>query len=221
MARSRSYPAHPVGQVDRVGPCERISRPMGHLEPAAHLTTMEAMTRAADRDFTRTVASAAAGDEIAFARIVAAYNGEMYRVCVVVARDRTIAEEAVQAAWLIAWHKLGEVREPERVRPWLVSVAVNEVKQLLRKQRRRSQVETDANVGVESGGLDPAATIGSLDLRNALQGLDPDDRALLAMRYVAGFNATELSTAIVLTPSGTRNRLERLLARLRQELSDG
>ncbi len=59
------------------------------------------------------------------------------------------------------------------------------------------------------------------DLRNALEGLDPDERALLAMRYVAGFNATELSTVIGLTPSGTRNRLERLLSRLRQELSDG
>ena len=32
------------------------------------------------------------------------------------------------------------------------------------------------------------------------------------MRYVAGFNATELSRAVGLTPSGTRNRMERLLA---------
>ncbi len=71
------------------------------------------------------------------------------------------------------------------------------------------------------GGYDPGSASGSLDLRRALQGLDPDDRALLAMRYVAGFNSTELSAAIGLTPSGTRNRLERLLTRLRQELTDG
>ena len=178
------------------------------------------MTRAADRDFPQVVASAASGDEVAFARLVAAFNGEMHRVCVVVARDRVIAEEAVQAAWLIAWRKLGKVRDPERVRPWLVSVAVNEVKQLLRKQHRRSQVETVADATAVSGGFDPGAHVADLDLRKALEGLDPDDRALLAMRYVAGFNATELSTAIGLTPSGTRNRLERLLARLREDLSD-
>jgi len=178
------------------------------------------MTRAVDGEIAGVVDSAVRGDEVAFARIVAAYNGEMHRVCVVVARDRSIAEEAVQAAWLIAWRKLGKVRDPERVRPWLVSIAVNEVKQLLRKQRRRSQVEIGADARVAAGGLDPGAGIGSLDLRRALEGLDPDDRALLAMRYVAGFNATELSTAIGLTPSGTRNRLERLLSRLRQELSD-
>ena len=51
--------------------------------------------------------------------------------------------------------------------------------------------------------------------------LDPEDRELLAMRYVAGFDATELSSVIGLSPPGTRARLSRLLARLRQDLSDG
>jgi RNA polymerase sigma factor (sigma-70 family) len=55
----------------------------------------------------------------------------------------------------------------------------------------------------------------------ALKRLNPDDRALLAMRYVAGFNATELAAVVGITPSGIRNRLERLNDRLRQELSDG
>jgi DNA-directed RNA polymerase specialized sigma24 family protein len=39
------------------------------------------------------------------------------------------------------------------------------------------------------------------------------------MRYLAGFTASELSVAVGLSPSGTRTRLERLLARLRQELA--
>jgi len=70
----------------------------------------------------------------------------------------------------------------------------------------------------EAGGVNPATGIASLDLRAALERLDPDDRALLAMRYLAGFNASELSVAVGLSPSGTRTRLERLLDRLRQEL---
>jgi DNA-directed RNA polymerase specialized sigma24 family protein len=51
-----------------------------------------------------------------------------------------------------------------------------------------------------------------------MQRLDPDDRALLTMRYVFGFDATELSTALGISPAGTRTRLKRLLDRLRQEL---
>jgi RNA polymerase sigma factor (sigma-70 family) len=121
-------------------------------------------------------------------------------------------------AWPIAWRKLGSVREPERLRPWLVSVAVNEAKQLLRKRRRRSEVEVTAEAPRTQIGIDPAMGIDLIDLRAAMARLDPDDRALLAMRYVAGFNATELATAIGLSPPGTRARLARLLARLKQEL---
>ena len=60
-----------------------------------------------------------------------------------------------------------------------------------------------------------------MDLRAALARLAPDDAALLAMRYVVGFDSNELALAIGISPSGTRSRIERLLNRLREELSDG
>ncbi len=176
------------------------------------------MTKALDPDISAAIAPAAAGDDLAFGRIVAAYHNEMYGICVVICRDRSLAEEAVQAAWSIAWRKLGSVREPERLRPWLVSVAVNEAKQILRKRRRRSEVEVAGGAFEKPGGADPAASISRLDLRAAMQHLDPDDRALLTMRYVFGFDATELSTALGISPAGTRTRLKRLLDRLRKEL---
>jgi DNA-directed RNA polymerase specialized sigma24 family protein len=55
----------------------------------------------------------------------------------------------------------------------------------------------------------------------AMSRLDPDDRALLAMRYVAGFDSNELARATGISPSGTRSRIERLLKRLREDLRDG
>ena len=176
------------------------------------------MTRVAKPDARGLIELAASGDDIAFARIVAENHEDMRRVCAVVCGDDDLAEEAVQVAWPIAWRKLGSVREPERLRPWLVSVAVNEAKQLLRKRRRRSEVEVTAEAPRTQIGIDPAMGIDLIDLRAAMARLDPDDRALLAMRYVAGFNATELATAIGLSPPGTRARLARLLARLKQEL---
>jgi len=176
------------------------------------------MAGTADRELVGIVESAAEGDEIAFGRIVDAYQEQMYCICVVVCRDRTMAEEAVQSAWSRIWQRLGSIREPEKLRPWVVSVAVNEAKQLLRKRRRRSEHEVPVDASDKPGGIDPATRIDGVDLRDAMRRLDPDDRALLTMRYVFGFNATELSTAVGLSPSGTRTRLERLLARLRQEL---
>jgi RNA polymerase sigma-70 factor (ECF subfamily) len=179
---------------------------------------MGAMPQVVDTDQARVIESAATGDELAFARIVAEYHGQMHRVCVFVCGDEQIAADAVQAAWSVAWRKLGSLRDPARLGPWLVSVAVNQAKDLLRSRQRRSRVEASIDASLEPGGIDPATGIDALDLRAALARLDPDDRALLAMRYVAGFDSTELAHATGLTPSGTRNRLDRLTTRLRQEL---
>jgi RNA polymerase sigma-70 factor (ECF subfamily) len=182
---------------------------------------MEAVTRMTVRPETEVLSSAVAGDEVAFRRIVAAHHEDMRRVCRAISGDADIAEEAVQAAWLVAWRKLSRVHGPDQLRPWLVSVAVNEAKQLMRKRRRRAQLERPVDAASESGGRDPATGVAAVDLRTALSRLDPDDAALLAMRYVAGFDSNELSAATGISPSGTRSRIERLLKRLREDLSHG
>jgi RNA polymerase sigma-70 factor (ECF subfamily) len=180
---------------------------------------METMASAAESNLTGAIASASAGDEVAFARIVAAYHEDMRRVCAVVCGDEGLAEDATQAAWSIAWRKLTSLRDPSRLRPWLVSVAVNEAKQLLRKRRRVSTLEVRVDASRTPGAVDPAIGVDLMDLHAALDRLDPDERALLAMRYVAGFDATELAVATGISPAGTRTRLKRSLDRLRQELT--
>ncbi len=182
---------------------------------------MGALAGMADRDLADVIASATSGDEAAFRHLIRAYHEDMRRVCCYVTRDEAVADEATQAAWSIAWRKVGTVRNPASVRPWLVSIAVNEAKRILRKQRRRQHFELVREVADVPGGTDPATGVAAIDLHMALEHLDPDDRALLAMRYVAGFNSNELAEAIGITPVGTRQRLKRLLDRLRQELLDG
>lgn len=164
---------------------------------------------------------AAAGDEIAFTRIVAAHHGDMTRVAYLVCGDLDVADDAVAAAWAIAWRRLRDLREPDRLRPWLVTIAANEARGLIRRRGTRQIVELDvADLGDGGLGADPAERATDLDLANAMARLDPEDRALLALRYVAGFDSFELARATGRSPSGTRARLARLLDRLRTELSD-
>jgi RNA polymerase sigma factor (sigma-70 family) len=172
-----------------------------------------------DGSLAEAVALAVAGDEAAFARIIRAHHDDMTRVCFVICGDLDVADEAVQAAWPIVWRKLGSLRDSGRLRPWLVSIAANEARQLIRRRRRRTVVEL-AVTDAMTASVDPAVGVGDLDLANALARLDPEDRALLALRYVAGFDSTELARATGRSPSGTRARLARLLDRLRTELSD-
>ena len=182
---------------------------------------MDGVTRAADQGSAGVLAAAAAGDEFAFRSIIIDHHEDMRRVAAYVAGDHAIAEEATQAAWLIAWKKLRSVRDEASLRAWLVSIAANEAKRVLRQQRRRAAFERVPASAVGSSTVDPATGIDAMDLYAAMARLDPDDRALLAMRYVAGFDSNELAQATGISPSGTRSRIERALKRLRKDLAGG
>jgi len=166
---------------------------------------------------------AADGDEVAFAGLVDAHHADMSSVCfVVTGGDVELTEEAVQSAWSIAWRKLHTIRDPERLRPWLISIAVNEARQLSRRRRRGRVLEVTVALDPSSTTpWDPDSHVGDIDLRNALAGMSAEDRALIALRYVGGFDSTELARALQMSPSGTRARLARILGRLRSELGDG
>jgi RNA polymerase sigma-70 factor (ECF subfamily) len=166
-----------------------------------------------------TVALAGAGDEAAFAQVVATYHADMARVAFAACGDRELAEDAVQAAWLIAWKKFHSLRHPERVRPWLLAVTANEARQLLRR-RHGPVVEIDVEAPGDSRN-DPSAGIERLDLRRALAHLSPDDRALVAMHFVIDLSSDELGAAVGTSPSAARMRLSRIVDRLRKELRDG
>ena len=106
------------------------------------------------------------GDEAAFAQLVATYHADMARVAFVACGDRELAEDAVQSAWLVAWRKLHSLRDPDRVRPWLLAVTTNEARQLVRR-RHGPVVEIDVTLPGDAR-EDPSTGIERVDLRRAL-----------------------------------------------------
>lgn len=163
---------------------------------------------------------AADGDAVAFETLVEAYHGDMARVAYGICGDRSLAEDAVQAAWTIAWRRLRTLRDVERIRPWLVSVVANEARHLVRRRRLGRVVEIELT---EPAGAtpDPSDEIDLVDLGTALRRLSPDDRALVILRYGLGLESAEIGTMLGISASGARTRLGRLVGRLRKELEDG
>ena len=179
---------------------------------------MEAATASQALVGAELVRRAASGDDIAFTRIVATHHADMVKVCVAICGDIEAAEEAAQAAWSLAWRRLPSLRDPDRLRSWLVSIAANQARDASRRKRRRAVVELDVADAVAD--VDPARRTGDIDLRRALATLDPRDRSLVALRYVAGLDSSELGRALGMSSSGTRARLARILDRLRRDLGD-
>ncbi len=165
---------------------------------------------------TTAVEGAIAGDESAFASLVAMYQLDLVRVAFVVTGDRALAEEAAEAAWWIAWRKLPGLRDHARVRGWLVAIAANEARKLVARRNRRSVVE------LHLGDLDPpddaSGDVDGLDLANALGRLSPEDRSLVALRYAADLDSDEIAPLFHMSASGVRSRLARVLRRLRKDL---
>jgi RNA polymerase sigma factor (sigma-70 family) len=178
------------------------------------------MTDTAVRDapiLASTVRLAAAGDEAAFTRLVAEHRPAMARVAFVICGDAESTHDAVQAAWAHAWRRLPTLRDPSLVRQWLIAIVANEARKVLRSRRRRPVVDI-STVLEPSGGGDPADAIGIVDLQRALARLEPDDRRLLALRYVAGLDSVEIAGQVGMSASGVRSRLGRLVERLRIEI---
>lgn len=159
------------------------------------------------------------GDAHAFAELISLHDADMLRVAAVICRDGDMAQDAVQQAWKRAWRKLGTVRDPDRVKAWLVSVAANEARQIVRSEGRRRRREHGT---LDLAAQDDIAEVANqrMQLDAVLSTLEVRDRELLALRYVAGLNATEIAALRRSSPGAVRSRLARLIARLREELSD-
>ena len=190
---------------------------LGHGVPGGHLPDMTNVL-VGTGEIEATVRSAAAGDELAFARLVAEHHASMARVAFVVCGDVEGARDATQSAWAIAWRRMDALREPSRVRAWLVAIAANEARQLGRRRRRMPVVDiSDELAGAMDA--DPDLSTDVVDLHRALRRLTPDDRTLLALRFGAGLDSNEIAVQLGISPSGVRSRLARLLERLRTDLA--
>ncbi len=84
--------------------------------------------------------AAAAGDRGAFAGIYDRYADRLHDFCVGMLRDRDGAADCVQDTFCTAATRLPQLREPDKLRPWLYSIARNEALRRIREQPPRNTI---------------------------------------------------------------------------------
>src|SRR5438876_8143301 len=103
------------------------------------------------------VRAARRGDKRAFVEIVARHQAMVCGVAFGILGDFAASEDAGQEAFLTAWRKIHELREPERLRGWLGQIARNAALGQLRRRRGEVALDDDLSITDESPTPDEAA----------------------------------------------------------------
>jgi len=119
------------------------------------------------------------------------------------------AWDAVQAGFVRAFERIGQLRDAAAFGPWLRRLIVNQV--MDQHRRRFETLPPDHNEAAVAAG----AVEDSIDLEQALARLDPLDRAVLWLHDVEGLTHTEIAELAGQTPSWSKSRLSRTRTRMR------
>jgi RNA polymerase sigma factor (sigma-70 family) len=166
------------------------------------------------------------GDAAAFGALVTRHAGVATRVAHLVAPGADV-EDTIQEAFVKAWRALPDFRAGAPFRPWLCRIVANEAKNRVRSARRRDALAFRTSVA-EARDEPPSPEAIALDrdevetLVHAMNLLRPDDRLVIAYRWLLELTEAEMADALGVPIGTVKSRLSRAMAKLRTHLiSDG
>ncbi len=175
------------------------------------------------------------GQTEAYGELVRRYQDRVFNACWRICGHLEDARDLTQEAFLKALEGLANFRQQSGFYTWIFRVAVNLSLSHRRNIHRRRMVSLDAGsagVGIQAEDLAkrvqdesdnyPTSGLGDAELHaavaRALQGLPEDQRAVIVLRDIEGFDYQEIA-AILQVPRGTvKSRLFRARIALQQAI---
>ncbi len=164
------------------------------------------------------VAAIVAGDPDGLAEAYDRYASPLYSYCRSLLREPADAADAVQDTFVIAASRLAGLRDQNRLRPWLYTVARNECLRRLRISAAEATSALDAvpEVTDESADVTGGAEHAELRalLRSAVRGLNTGEQDLIELQLRQGLDVAEIAAVLGVS----RNHAHALLSRARGQL---
>ncbi|HYE63144.1 MAG TPA: sigma-70 family RNA polymerase sigma factor [Phycisphaerales bacterium] len=167
--------------------------------------------------------AASRGDPAAWRELVARYSRRVYALAKSRCRNDDVAEEIAQSVFATVAAKVGggEYTEVGRFESWLFRVAMNRVRDTVRKARRRPESHDPEVLANQPGRREeaPAFDAGAVSrLRLAMEDLSEADREIIELRHHGGLSFKQMSEVLE-EPVGTLlARHHRALKKLRDAL---
>lgn len=151
----------------------------------------------------------------AFARAVEEYGDTLFRVAYSCLRNRSDAQDVMQETLLKFYMEKKPFQSPQHEKRWLIRVAVNESKKLLRSAWRRRSVPLEER--------DEAVTFDTLAqqaLFEEVMALPPKYRLAVYLYYYESFSVRQIAEALGANPSTVQTWLMRARGLLRESLQE-
>ena len=140
-----------------------------------------------------------AGDREAFALLVDAYKGPVFRLAFRMTGSSRDADDLSQEIFLRAFQHLGRFRQGERFFPWLYTITLNVIRNHLRKEKAVPEGESARGVPeAEDPRDDPADAAVSRErsrrIRGYLMRLPTAVREILVLRFYEGMSFEDVAS---------------------------
>jgi RNA polymerase sigma-70 factor (ECF subfamily) len=171
------------------------------------------------------LALTARGDREAFARLYDMYSAVAYSLAVRIVRDRDLAADVVQDAFVTVWNKAAKF-DASRGQPssWILTLTHHKAVDMVRREQRRrvEPLEGGAELVDDAQPVDEQAWQGVAreQVRQAMEKLPDPHREVLELAYFAGFSQSELADRLSLPIGTVKSRTFAAMSSLRQLLSE-
>ncbi len=166
------------------------------------------------------------GDGQAFGRLVERYKTKVFTLAYGVTRDRATADDLAQEVFIKAYFALPKFKFQSEFGTWLYRVAVNHIKDFLRKNRSRQkevslEAISESAVATEDQSYEEEQTAERRRaiVQTALKRLPEKHQVILALRDMQGLPYEEISRILRISPGTVDSRLHRARKKLREKLA--
>lgn len=175
----------------------------------------------------------AARDGEAIRSVIAANNQRLFRAAWSVLKNRSEAEEAVQAAYLSAFARISDFEGRAALSTWLTRIVINEALGRRRaEERRRRQLEQEGVAVLDdyrealmrgSAAEGPDVAVAREQIRKLLEqavaGLPETFRSVFVLREIEGLSSEETADILDVPLATVKTRLHRSRRRLQEMLA--
>ena len=151
------------------------------------------------------------GDRDAFSELVKLWQRPLEKFTLRMTGFPSVVQDIMQDAWIAVARQLSGLREPVFFKRWIYRIVSNKCVDWVRKQERARKFRQDYEETVIAGNdvvEHPVSENETTDIvRHALAKLPWEQRLLVNLYYIDGFNLTEISYSLGIPEGTVKSRL--------------